>query len=239
MLLVALLIVAGVVSIYQFINISHSVNALIEDNYKTIIASKSMLEALEREDSGILLLLLGKWEEGRRIIDEGDQSFIAAMDVARNNLTEPGEDRYIQRIDSAYHIYKEKWRRPIVETAKEGNINWYFEEIHMSFLSVKLTINQLMELNQNSMHKEASLLKDKSHRAIMPGIIAIISALVFSLLFNFFINHYFISPLTRLIKAIKEYRPGAQSFNADIKTGDELLELEEEIGNLIDKINRF
>ena len=42
MLIVALLIVAGTVSIIEFIKLSKSVNSLIEDNYKTIESSKQI-----------------------------------------------------------------------------------------------------------------------------------------------------------------------------------------------------
>jgi len=237
MLLVALLIVAGTVSIYEFIKISSSVNALIEDNYKTIIASKSMLEALEREDSGILLLLLGKWKEGRQIIQEGDKNFIDALGVASSNLTEPNEDKYILKIDSAYSSFREKWERPIAETEREGDINWYYQNIHSDFLNVKYAINRLMELNQTSMHNEASLLKDKSRRAIMPGIVAIVCALLFSVLFNFFISRYFVSPITRLVKALKNYSPGSGVFNAKITTEDEIKELESSIANVINEVS--
>ena len=91
MLIVALLIVAGTVSIIEFIKLSKSVNSLIEDNYKTIESSKRMLEALERNDSGVLLILLGEMEEGKDIIHEANISFIQAFGVAKNNITEANE----------------------------------------------------------------------------------------------------------------------------------------------------
>jgi hypothetical protein len=49
-----------------------------------------------------------------------------------------------------------------------------------------------MYLNQNSMYHEASLLKESSKRAMMPGIVAMITSLIFFSLFVFFINTYFI-----------------------------------------------
>lgn len=238
MLLVALLMVAGAVSIIEFIGISRSVNSLIEDNYKTIIASKSMLEALEREDSGILLLLLGRWEEGRSILKTADINFDDALKIAQNNVTETNEDQYIQQIAQSYNNFKEEWKRPIVDTDKEGNINWYFQNTHKDFLEVKYAINRLMELNQTSMHNEASMLKDKSHRAIMPGIVALIAALVFSLLFNFFISKYFISPIDRLIKALNNFSVQTKTFDANIKTNDDLKKLETGIQQVIEKLTR-
>jgi len=235
-LLITMLFIAGSMSIYEFLRISKLVNTLIEDNYKTIEASKRMMEALEREDSGILLLLMGKWKEGRQIIHSADSMFYSAFSIAQNNITEINEDRYIEKIKTSYLDFKKKWEPPIVGTNKERDINWYFIELHSNFLLVKSEVNALMALNQDSMYEEASEMKEQAHRAIMPGIVAIISSLIFLVLFIFFLNKYFVSPMERLINELKNFNIHSNSFNADITTKDELKELENEIQNLIPKL---
>lgn len=235
LLLVLLLVIAAAVSIREFLKLSNSVDALIEDNYKTILASREMIEAIEREDSGILLLLLGQWEEGRTILEASDSIFLAALAKAENNITEPREEEYIQRIRVAYREYKQIWLRPIVDTEREGNIIWYQQNIRQKFLESKQKIYDLMTLNENSMYQEASNLKDKSRRAIMPDIIAIIAALVFSVLLNFFISKYYLSPLNKLTESIKKYQPGSGSLRTDIDADREITRLEEEISHLIDR----
>lgn len=98
LILVVMLAAAAAWSIYELKSIGFSVNDLMEDNYKSIDASKTMIEALEREDSGVLLLILGKWEEGRNIIDDADKQFQKAFNIASNNLTIEGESDYIDKI---------------------------------------------------------------------------------------------------------------------------------------------
>ena len=236
MLLAALLLVAGAMSIYEFSRLSSSVNALIEDNYKTIEASKSMLEALEREDSGILMLILGQWDNGRKILQSADESFLAALDIARGNETETDEHIYVDEINDSYFLFQEKWKRPIVNTNKEGNIDWYNNDIHQAFLNTKHTVNRLMNLNQESLYHEAFMLKEKSKRAIMPGIVAIVAAIIFSLLLNFFISKYFVSPIDRLTKAVKNFHPSNHKLTPVIKSNDELKALEQEISSLLEKL---
>ena len=235
-LLVILLIIAGAVSIYEFMKLSSSVDALIEDNYKTIEASKHMLEALEREDSGILLLVLGQWEDGRSLLKLADSTFAQNLEIAKNNITEPNEEEYINNIEIQYLVFKSIWQKPIVDTEKEGNIKWYQMTIHQEFLQTKRVVNELMTMNQDSMYREASALKDKSHRAIMPDIVAIIAALVFSVLLNFFISKYYISPLERLTNAIHEFKPGSGSFKATIEADREITNLELEISRLVERM---
>ena len=59
-ILVLMLFIAGLWSIYELNSIGSSVQSILDENYTSIHAAKRMKEALEREDSGVLLLLLGK-----------------------------------------------------------------------------------------------------------------------------------------------------------------------------------
>ncbi|MBN1820883.1 MAG: hypothetical protein JW833_09200 [Prolixibacteraceae bacterium] len=236
-LLASLLLIAGAISISEFTKLSKSVNSLIEDNYKTINAAQAMLESLEREDSGILMLMLGQWEEGRIIIESADSSFMLALNIAEGNQTEKDEDIYVAAIKESYSKYRDKWKKPIVNTEKEGNIDWYRNNIHKAFLETKHNVTNLMNLNQESMHAEAYDLKEESRRAIMPGIVAIIAAFIFSILLNFFISKYIISPIGNLSEAIKEYNPGQANISV-VKSSDELKKLESEINAFLERLIR-
>ncbi|MBN2092721.1 hypothetical protein JW964_24075 [candidate division KSB1 bacterium] len=231
-ILALMLSIAGIWSIYELKSIGTSVQELLSDNYKSINASKTMIEALEREDSGVLLLLLGNWHEGRRIIFSADSLFEIAFKIATNNITIPGEQFYVDSIRIKYQAYKELWQGPIIQTQKQGNINWYFETLHKPFLALKTSVNNLGTLNDQFMFKTASDLQSKANRAIMPGIVAIISALVFTLLFNFFVNYYFVSPVIKITKGIKRFLNRKAPFDVQIETRDEIYDLAESISNL-------
>jgi len=233
--LVLMLALAGAYSIIEFTRISTSVNAILEDNYQSIQATKDMLEAIEREDSGILLLLMGNFREGRHTISLSDSIFRRSLDIARNNLTEENEQQYVTNIESYYTRYRSIIEYPIVNTSRQGNIEWYETEVYPLFQDLKKAIHTLMDLNQTSMYREAMMLKEKSKRAIMPGIVAIGAGIVFTLIFNIFINYYLVSPIKRLVRSIRNYKRGTV-FGADIETNDELKELENSIRDLTSKI---
>lgn len=232
LILVLMLLIAGIWSIYEMKNIGRSVQALLDDNYKSINAAKIMIGALEREDSGILLLMLGHWSEGRKIIKSADSSFENGFKIAADNLTIPGEQSYVDSIRTKYQAYKKIWEKPIVDTQKQGNLYWYFETVHESFLDVQSSVDDLMSYNDQVMFETASNLQNKAKRAIMPGVVAIISALIFTLLFNFFVNYYFLSPVVRITKSIKSFLYDKVPFDVHVETNDEINELAESISNL-------
>ncbi len=232
LMLALMLLVAGFVSIREFTNIGQKVQDLLDDNYISIDASQTMLEALEREDSGILLLILGKWNEGRQLLMSSDSLFMSGYSIAKNNITIPGEDKYVEKIYSGYLEYKGQWERPIVGTEKEGDINWYYMQLHQDFLDVKHDVKELMTINQDTMYATSSELKNRSRRALMPGIVAIIAAVIFSLLFVFFITHYFVKPIINISHAIEDFQSLNKPYDIEIETSDEIQTLSESVRRL-------
>jgi len=236
MILTIMLFVAGVWSIYELRTIGTSVQGLLDENYKSINAAKTMIVALEREDSGVLLLLSGNWAEGRTILQSADSLFQKGFTIARSNVTIPGEDAYVKTIASKYQIYKNLWLKPIVGTKYEKDLDWYFQEVHKAFLDVKKTVEDLMTINDQTMYKTASNLKNRAHRAIMPGIVTILAALIFTLIFNYFINYYVVSPVIRLTKGIKRFLDSGEPLTMQIETDDELGHLLYSIRELLAKL---
>lgn len=229
LILAIMLSIAGIWSIYELNSIGTSVQDLLDENYKSINAAKMMLEALEREDSAVLLLMMGKWEEGRAIIASGDSLFQRAYFIASNNITIAGEQASVDAIKGKYDAYKQLWEKPIVDTKRQGDLNWYFQSTHEKFGEAKTAVNDLMALNDREMFQTASYLKNKANRAIMPGIVAIIAALTFSLIFSYFVNYYMVSPIVTITRNIKQYIEKRQAFSVKIETKDELADLADAI----------
>jgi len=225
LILATMLFLAGAWSIYELRTVGISVQRLLDDNYKSIQAARLMTEALEREDSATLLLLSGNWEEGRKIIETADVSFQQAFEIAQKNVTIPGENGYVEEIEKAYGKYKALWIRPIVGTKREKNLSWYFQEVHRSFLEVKMAVERLMALNDRVMYQTATELKNRAHKAVMPGVVAILSALVFAIIFNYFVNYYLVSPILKITGAIQKFLETGIPFEVKIETKDEMQRL--------------
>ncbi len=232
LILSVMLAVAGAYSIYELTSIGSSVQKLLDDNYRSITAAKKMIESLEREDSGVLLLLSGNWKQGRETITTAHENFLKAFETAENNLTIAGEKAYVDKIRKLYEDYRTLWNRPIVGTSYEDNLNWYFEDAHKAFKDVKVAVQDLMSINDKSMYDTASNLKDRAHRAIMPGIIAVLSALVFTLIFDFLVNIYIVNPILSITHAVNDFIDKDEPVSVDVETNDELSELAAAVSKL-------
>lgn len=235
-ILTMMLFIAGVWTIYELSLVGSSVQKMLDDNYKSVNAAKMMVEALERQDSGILLLLLGKREEGGSIIRSGDELFLKGFEIAKRNLTIPGEQDYVDAIEAKYEIYKNLWTGLVAGTERQADLNWYFKETHRAFMNTKESVTELMDLNDKTMYLTASDLKARSHRATMPGIVAILSALIFTVVFNYFVNLYMVSPIIKITKGIRAFVQTGKPVNIEVETKDELADLVSSIQDMIARL---
>lgn len=227
-----MLFLAGVWSINELSSISGSVDKILEENYKSIQAGNTMVEALEREDSAILLLLLGHWKLGRNILESGDSLFNAGFDIAYNNITIPGEKEQLDSIKAAYANYKNMWETPIVDTEREGNLTWYSDKLHISFNKAKTLVNRLTSLNNTNMYQTALVVKSRANRIIMPGIIAMMASILFTLVFNFLINRYMVAPIVNMTRSAQAFIEEDTPYDVEIESHDEVNDLNNAIMTL-------
>lgn len=234
MLLVLMLLIAGVMSIWELNKMNSSFTNVIDNNYLSIEHALKVSYALEREDSGILMHFLGDIDEGANVINSADSTISASMIEIKRNATEPGEEALIKTIEEEYTKYF-----ALLDSVTNHNVEnqkLAYENVHSQFTKTKKAITNLMELNQTSMYAKANEMHLKLYQTIMPSIVSIILAIVFALLLNFYISHYFVNPLNKLIDATKNYIPPASNLKVDIKSEDELKTLQLEINNLIRRI---
>lgn len=232
LILALMLSLAGAWSIYELRSSSVAVRDLLNENYRSINAGKTMIEALERQDSAILLLMLGRDREGRSILASADSLFQAGFAVAASNVTISGEEAYIEAVRLRYQGYREVWSEPILDTERAGNLTWYFEATHRAFNAAKSAVDALVTLNDRAMFETASGMQKSADRAVMPGIVAILAALVFSLMFSYFVNLYMVTPIVRITDGVKRFLGDRAPFDVRVDTRDELSDLAESIRNL-------
>ena len=88
-LLLIILIIGGQ-SIVEFRDLGQSIDVILRENYRSVVACQEMKEALERMDSGILFVLLGYDEEGKTLIRANEERFEKALAGRTEQHHRPG-----------------------------------------------------------------------------------------------------------------------------------------------------
>src|SRR5665647_1793122 len=85
--LLLITLIGGVQSIIQFRYLGQSIDVILKENYRSVIACQDMKEALERMDSGVLFTFMGYQKEGTDQIRKNESAFGNALDIELHNTT--------------------------------------------------------------------------------------------------------------------------------------------------------
>ena len=101
--LLAIMLIIGGHSVILLSQLGDSIDVILRENYRSVIACQQMKEALERIDSGGPFLLLGYEQEGMKQISANESGFERALQVEVNNITLPGEGEKARQLQEFLH----------------------------------------------------------------------------------------------------------------------------------------
>jgi len=85
--LLLIILIIGIQSIIHLTKLGESIDVILRENYRSVIACQQMKEALERIDSGILFELLGYTQKGDELIRKNELAFEMVLGVELHNIT--------------------------------------------------------------------------------------------------------------------------------------------------------
>ncbi len=150
--LLLIILIIGIQSIIQLTRLGESIDVILRENYRSVIACQQMKEALERMDSGILFELLGYAEKGNELIRRNELAFEMALEVELHNITLPGEGEKANHLKNLFGQYKTVLSR--IEDSKTPitvRRNAYFADLFPLFLQIKETAGEILRMNQQNM----------------------------------------------------------------------------------------
>ena len=89
--------VIGVHNISRITALGQSIDVILRENYRSVVACQEMKEALDRMDSGAVFVLLGAEEKGNEQIAKHEVMFEKALQVEMSNITLPLERGKVER----------------------------------------------------------------------------------------------------------------------------------------------
>lgn len=227
-----LTIIVIVLALKNIIDLGRATDAILQENYRSILAAENMIDAIERQDSGLLLMLLGYIEENETLFQNHQANFLQWFARAKDNVTIDGEQEIIDSIDSLYLDYLRKssdLRLQVVRSDSTAPL-LYHETVLPSFLSVRNGCTELREINQNTMYNASLVAGEVAEGAIWSMAIIGLAVIVVGIGFSLFLSKLIVRPLHQMLDATKKIASGSYDINIRTRSRDE-------VGKLADGFN--
>ena len=226
--LLALLFVVGAQSISMLERLGGSIDVILRENYKSVVAAQEMKEALERIDSGALFSLAGDAERGRALVELQRPRFEKALAIELGNITIVGEQERAERVRDLFASYATILPQVLdEEQPTEARSRVYFAQLLPRFQEIKRGAEEILQLNQTNMveanDRARALAADARRRMIL--LLAAGAALAIGLVA--FLSRAILGPLSRLTESAREIERGNLDLVVPVAARDELGQLAE------------
>jgi PAS domain S-box-containing protein len=233
--LIFLIFFVASVSILNLYSLNKAVDGLIASNYRSIVAARNMLEAIERQDSFELIYIQVENEKSIRSFYENQSEFLTWLTKARDNITEDKEEQVLDSISFNYLIYTEYFSR-LQSIKREDGIEeasrFYSSEIYPLFMDIKRDCDELFQINEVAMFRSKDKAKQKSENVTYITAALSIISIILGLLVAGVYTKKIVEPIHKLIAGIKSIKEGNLNQEIEVDTDDEVGKLAVEFNNM-------
>ena len=232
----SILFLSSIIAVFEFNRMKNSVTGLMNANINSINTSRMLME-LTDEYNFILLsraIIDSSLTSAEMLYDDRFDSYIAKI---KSNFISEEESSVADSLALSYSKYLSviSHTRRIMAMDIESRKEWYESELKPVYNDLRHYRKLLGELTHSALSDNTTELQEGYYRSIMPGIIAVGAGIVLVLLFNYFINLYFISPVLQISRGIKNYRDFRKSYTVQLDNDDELQEINNEVKSIIEE----
>ena len=208
-------------------------DAILRENYRSILAAENIIDAIERQDSAVLLALLDNQTQAREQFRQGEILFLQWLGRAKDNITIAGEEEILTALEKNYRDYLQavSWTDITTES--------YYETIFPLFETVRKQSIQLRDLNQETMVAASESARRISQQAIWSMAIAGGGAVAFGLIFSLLLCDRIVRPLRKMTIATEKIAEGNYDVAVKVNSQDELGILAREINSMSQKLKAF
>jgi NtrC-family two-component system sensor histidine kinase KinB len=226
--LLLIILIIGIQSISHLTQLGQSIDVILRENYRSVIACQEMKESLERMDSGILFILLGEKEKGTELIQKNEAVFEKALQAELNNITLPGEGEKASRLQERFKQYQMSLHH--VQSIK-GSIDQqrgaYFSEQLPLFLQIKETADEILHVNQKNMSDANDRARRGAASARRQMYVLLLFGMIVAVGFVLFTGRWILRPISRLTRSAEDIKRGNLELVVQSDSRDEIGKLSE------------
>lgn len=241
-LVLGLVVIVSIWAVFNLYQLGNASEAILQENYRSILAAENMINALERQDSGLLLLMLGFADEARLQFRANEVDFLQWLSRAKDNITLADEPQTLTTLEVSYLAYLDTSSRLFESDVSALEVQpdrYYHESILPQFNLVRETATHLREMNQQAMLSASDQAQSVAIQSIWFTSLFGVMAAGLGLGLSLFLANLLTRPLKEMTRAAGQIAEGDYDVTLAIRSKDEVGQLAQEIMTMSGKLKAF
>ena len=233
------LIMLGVAALWAISILASQAELILQNNYRSVLATQRMKESSERIDSAALFIPLGRQELAARQIAEHRARFETELKVQESNITEVGEAAATERLRSSWESYKLLLEQYVALTENAEIQQFYFDKLQPKFYIVKNDADHILHLNQDAMVHKSNRASRLAKNTTTGVVATALAALVIGVVVTTLLTNRLLRPLSVLTQAVNRVGQGDFQSRALVDTRDEIGSLAEQFNSMAENLAEY
>ena len=212
--------------------------AILKENYRSVLAAQRMGNALEALDRAALFHLAGHGALDDPEIERHIAKFTAELTVEEGNITEVGEQEAADTLHARWDAYQARFAE-LRTLAPDAAAALYFRELGPAFLAVRAATDSILDLNQDAMLRKSDAAREQAARTNTAMVVASLASLLLGVVLSSLLTNRLVQPVGRLRTAADRIGAGDFSARVPVSGRDELAQLATTFNGMADRLDRY
>jgi two-component system, NtrC family, sensor histidine kinase KinB len=231
-------------AVLNLVSLRKSTDTILRENYRRITTAGKILEALERQNSAILIMFLGDPETGISKFQKNEAEIISLFGIAKESVYLPGEKEIDESMMAYYEDYSKQFSvvSDLIDKGKTispSPLVFYEESIYPLFLRVRDRCVKLRDLNENAMYDASIRAGNIAGHTIWSTAVVSAAGLATVFLLSLLLAGRIVRPLKEFMAASRKISEGDYEVQVRIETKDELGSLAGEFNKMTQQLRNF
>ena len=240
--LVILNLAGGFWSIYNFYTLGTTIDSVLLDNYRSVLAAENMVKWLERLDNALLGASEGEDETWTGIFDQNHDLFFYWYDQAVRSQSLQSREVLRDSLLNAYRKYSllaDSMNARIKQGAFTEATQYYYSSVRPTSDELRGLGFRLFEINQGEMDSAVPRMRSISSQAAYGTMMVSIISLILSIVATAWLTRVLITPAENLTERVKQIGAGRLDLKIDVLSDDEIGQLSREFNKMTERLKRF
>ncbi|MFL5347779.1 MAG: ATP-binding protein [Hyalangium sp.] len=233
------LVGVGVVAVLTLGKVGRSGQEILQDNYRSVLATQRMTEELERMDSAALFIVAGERQRGQEQQAVQRPKLETELRVQEANITEPGEAEATRRLREAWTRYQTEYNGFLALKSPEAARERYFASLEPAFFEANAAAAAILDLNQDAMVLKSDSLRRQSQRVNTLMVTAVLAAFLAGLFASTSLTHRALRPVSVLSQAVRRLGQGDLAARAVVEGKDEIAQLSQDFNAMAERLQQY